>query len=1052
MNRTKRILALLLTCLLLLTSVQFAAADGGSDYFPEEFTESGCDGETPTGRATEHLWQRTSFRDPTCTADGTATYTCYFCGRTKTKSVGALGHDWCDWDPFGEPTCTEPARAVRYCMRCQLEEFGEIPALGHQYGERKVTKNPTCTQSGAWERVCEVCGYVRRGTIEPLGHEWGEWRTVSRASSRIPGLEERTCARCGETEQRETVLAAKQEYALELFLSPAPTDADELLYADLAQSPDAGDPVDYKATVCNVGTKPVTLKEFHLYPGDKLQQLPFPKKLGVGESVTFTVPVVHAAVLMDKSEAEGRMLGTLTYDWTFYGEADGKRVCESNTVTYRYRVMDEPTGYTPWTAPAATTSESVLVELDGYMGDYGDSAFYTILVQNLGDVDLPEVALWDTMIRSDEPIYIIPLAAGQARILRKSYTVTNADLARGCIVNRVYAEWTDPDSGEAVRALSEPLTIPTARPTAEEAGLAVQLHQESAPANELFFTEGETIPTYVTLRNRDVCEYENAVVHVTIGSAEATLTIDRIPPSSDAYWDNLVELREPAYTVTAADRKLGYVYGYVYVTADRVNEDGTRTQKEYSDWYRYDCGAKHGNEYATLSKIDLSTPNNGKFYVEGESVRYRITAKNISDKSLYVCFYDTLYDKDLFDYIDSFHGIKPGEEAQVEYSHTVTKEEAEAGEIVSWGFVELSPPEEDNAVYDYTNEVVSPTGKEYRTVHPIRWPNDKPFPRLPGSRGCRRNAAGDAHCDDHNRIVDAVEALKKEAAGNPEQLLDVLKSAQQLWSDEADTLYRSAAVTADAVQKSALLGDRLTWNNYMKARGSLLRAVRADNPEAAEQQLADDWEDFSSDLCLLLHEPDALAEGEAGDPGMLVTAEEPESKAEGEANDPGVLVTAEEPEAKAEGEPNDPGVLVTAEESETRTEGEPGDVGEPAVSIDEPETLAPGEEPDTFKETREKANRAVERANAANAPAYGWREAQTIWQLALDQLLAEKYAEAGESFKKLLVADRIAFDRYLNAHRDLLASIFGDRPEMVEELIARLIEDKTIETDRLLRQ
>ena len=82
------------------------------------------------GEKDQHKHQFTVFvgydseNKPTCTAAGTAIYACANgCeGKTTTKPVEALGHDWGEWVTVTEPTYGVDGEAKRTCARCGAEE------------------------------------------------------------------------------------------------------------------------------------------------------------------------------------------------------------------------------------------------------------------------------------------------------------------------------------------------------------------------------------------------------------------------------------------------------------------------------------------------------------------------------------------------------------------------------------------------------------------------------------------------------------------------------------------------------------------------------------------------------------------------------------------------------------------------------------------------------------------------------------------------------------------------------------------------------------------
>ena len=98
-------------------------------------------------------------KEPTCTEEGEKTYTCQYCGKTKTEQIGALGHDWDEGQVTKEPTCTEAGEKTYTCQRCQDTYTEEISALGHSYvdgtcercGEKDPDSVPTTPVKPIWK-------------------------------------------------------------------------------------------------------------------------------------------------------------------------------------------------------------------------------------------------------------------------------------------------------------------------------------------------------------------------------------------------------------------------------------------------------------------------------------------------------------------------------------------------------------------------------------------------------------------------------------------------------------------------------------------------------------------------------------------------------------------------------------------------------------------------------------------------------------------------------------------------------------------------------------
>ena len=191
--------------------------------------------------------------DPTCTADGSTTYTCSKCGRSysetipaaghtagdavtentvaatcttggcydtvvsctvcgtevsrTTTTVPATGHGWDDGVTTTAPGCETAGEKAFTCASCGETQTEAIEALGHDM-VYSPTQDATCTKAGqAASAYCSRCDYVETsgGVIPALGHDWTETARTE-AGCTTPGSITRTCGRCSETET-ETISA-----------------------------------------------------------------------------------------------------------------------------------------------------------------------------------------------------------------------------------------------------------------------------------------------------------------------------------------------------------------------------------------------------------------------------------------------------------------------------------------------------------------------------------------------------------------------------------------------------------------------------------------------------------------------------------------------------------------------------------------------------------------------------------------------------------------------------------------------------------------------------
>ncbi len=122
---------------------------------------------------------------PSCTADGYVTYTCIYCGSTKTETdVGSkLTHTYTIFHNNGNGTHDEECL---YCgdkkrnIKCDLVE-----------GETVLS---TCTEYGYISYSCSKCNYVKQEQQALKPHSYDRWTSAN------DGTHTRTCSECNNVE------------------------------------------------------------------------------------------------------------------------------------------------------------------------------------------------------------------------------------------------------------------------------------------------------------------------------------------------------------------------------------------------------------------------------------------------------------------------------------------------------------------------------------------------------------------------------------------------------------------------------------------------------------------------------------------------------------------------------------------------------------------------------------------------------------------------------------------------------------------------------------
>ena len=139
-------------------------------------------------------------KEPTCTASGLKTYTCYECGNIETETLKACGHTIVN-DPAVSASCTSEGKTSgSHCSVCG-EVFIEqqtIPASGHSWNSGKITKIPTCTEDGEITYTCYTCKEKRIDIIVAEGHIEIADKAVEPTCTQSGLTAGSHCSECGE--------------------------------------------------------------------------------------------------------------------------------------------------------------------------------------------------------------------------------------------------------------------------------------------------------------------------------------------------------------------------------------------------------------------------------------------------------------------------------------------------------------------------------------------------------------------------------------------------------------------------------------------------------------------------------------------------------------------------------------------------------------------------------------------------------------------------------------------------------------------------------------
>lgn len=991
MKKPIRILALLLAAVMLLGLFPSFALAATS----EEPTETYC----PSGRNDHnHFFNEVSRTEPKCKQDGDILYRCIYCGYEKHERINQLGHDWGNWKTTTQPTCTEEGVQTKTCRRCGHKNTRAVDALGHDWGPWETVKQPTCLEAGESRRSCNRCGLTESMPIDALGHDWGEWYVKTPPALDKEGIEERECRRCGLIEQRPIPpLAAYEDYALYLVLDPY----DKTLYKGyFGDEYSEGDPawVFVDGHVINVGQKGVWLEEYLNGPYKDVEKVFTSVWLEPGETADVNFLLVCENKLIDTSTASGNKIGTVHGDYCYYGWDNGERVVASNLVYAEWDVIDDE-GPTVWDDGSELSIVKSVVgdsaDPNGYQLD--EYISFRIEVTNTGDVTVENISLDDELLTNGDPDYTIAeLKPGETWELNYLYKVTLEDVQAHKVENAAVVSWGDPAFGTPKKEESNVVVVPTIN----KADVLLMKYVVSTPANDSYYVPGEEVVFAIYVKNNAPTHVFHFTIYDTpILDGTPVTTIEDLGPGEDGTY-------EVHYTVTEDDAYLGYFVNIAW----GIGEDEFGTPVYFvSNEVEIPVDDDPYEIYWDLALVKevISTPKNGEYYEEGETIRYKITATNAGFGTLMGYVFDPLKAED-FGMIGMFVNLQPDESCEFFFDYVVTHDDVVMGNVSNYAYCYWTPDEGEDANYyeSESNEVWSKTGEGTPgLIPPVVWRNSD------GKDYCVRTlliegdmaASYSLHlCGEHDGLADELTKLITEAENTSEAaLLEAWKTARTKWAEALEKEYEAAYAAASGEAKAAVTKEKKAFESFVENYEKLLKGVGLDE-QTIEKTVAELLMNRCADLCYDLHQ--------AGMPR------------------PDSIFAAHEHTDESMDYPKCMSIVIEINESDAN-------YAEILCTEHRGTTLLVG--------------KLLASAQSPTATANAWRKAQRLWQIELDRMVNTRYKAANGDTKKLIAAARVSFDKLVAARETYLNCLYSK--DVAAELIAHLFEEKVIAVCNLVK-
>lgn len=426
----------------------------------------------------------------------------------------------------------------------------------------------------------------------------------------------------------------------------------------------AGDVVTFTVTATNIydEVKTITLNEI---AGVTLKDTVF-AEVQPGETVetTATYTITEADVLA------GEFVNTVTA--SFSGEEDTPFEDDDQVDE-----IEEPKGHL--TIDKVTTSEPA----NGSSYALGETITYKITATNDGNLTLTNVKVVDEL--TGDEWEIASLAPGASEEFDTSYTVTEADILAGSVVNTATAEGTGPDPDKPdvpVNPGEEEEPTETEKPS-------LFVEKTAQPDEDGVYNLGDEIHYVIKVTNNGNVTVNDITVKDELTGDEWQLD-SLTPGESEEY--------HATYTVTEEDILAGSITNVA--TAEGTDPDEDPVDQEGEETVPTDSADSH----LTIHKATTSDPGDDGAYDLGDTITYEIIAANDGNVTLNnVIVTDELTGDEWI-----IETLAPGASETFEAEYVVTEEDIHNGSVVNEATATAEGPEEPVITPGETEDETNP--------------------------------------------------------------------------------------------------------------------------------------------------------------------------------------------------------------------------------------------------------------------------------------------------------------------------------------------------------
>ena len=660
----------------------------------------------------DHQWGGYTTVEPAgCETPGEEVSHCTVCGeRGSSREIPAKGHDWGEWKWEVEATCNKEGLRVRYCKRCNMRDEDYVQGGEHQWGEWITTVEPTCMEQGRHHHTCQRCGATMWEYMPMANHVFGEWRVIEEPQVGIPGTERRACIYgCGTHEDREipALEEALSAVGLELTLVLSSTPAngthfgvgEEVVFTETWVNNTDKTLYPFSVSIWTCGT-PVFGSEIDQICSWFAEDAGGPVAPGASGSHTLTVTVTEADVARGAIYAMAELLSTVQ---------DGPDLENVTTpfVTAPCGPVELPDADDPDSMPAAGLTVDMTYTNTPANGTFftpGEVIDYLITVTNPGSITLTNLQVGNS---SSEAVVPAPseIAPGQTIQVPYYKLVYEGDAKAGGINSYGHANAFNGDPAlpeSLVSGRSTDVFVPCGMGDGTPSVYYLKT-VANAPANGLYFTEGETIKYRLSFGNNTKKDIYNITLNDPMANTRSVAFARRLKAGEFL-------MGEFEYVVTAADVAAGEIVNTATSTwATKAEGAQTKTPSNTvvtptGDESILQPGDPAANE-VSLTKQIVNAPANGAYFVPGEEIVFDIAVHNNSTKTLDVV---VLTDPLAADFYHELLDIPGGAMDSRTLRYTVTEFDAEIGSVINYAYAVAYV--DDQPMSLTSNSVTAPCG------------------------------------------------------------------------------------------------------------------------------------------------------------------------------------------------------------------------------------------------------------------------------------------------------------------------------------------------------